>query len=150
MVFNDRVARTGVILFRPKWEEAMWGMDESPYTFGEAAGLLGISRAMAHRLFDGEEGVLVFSLPGARRKTRRIPRPVFNRVLNRLSQPRTASPYYSCEFRQPVVHVLAYPQKARRYTEEDRRKRSELMRRVWAAKKARRAARVLARIDPLG
>jgi hypothetical protein len=115
----------------------MWGVDERPYTLGEAARLLGVSRATAGRLFDGEEGVLIFSVPGARRKMRRIPRPVFSRVLNRLSQPRTASPYYPCKFRQPVVHVLEYPQKARRYSEEDRRKMSEVMRRVWAAKKAR-------------
>ena len=120
----------------------MWGVDEPPYTLGEAARLLGVSRATATRLFDGEEGVLILSVPGAR-KMRRIPRPVFNRVLNRLSQPKTASPYYPCKFRQPVAHVLDYPQKARRYSEEDRRKMSEVMRRVWAAKKARRPVRAI-------
>jgi hypothetical protein len=119
----------------------MWSVDEPLYTFGEAARLLGISRWTAGRLFDGEEGVLVLSVPGARRKLRRIPRPVFNRVLNRLSQPRTESPYCPIKYRQPVVHMLEYPQKARTWTEDDRRKQSELMRRVWAAKKARWAAR---------
>jgi hypothetical protein len=117
----------------------MWGVDEPPYTLGEAARLLGVSRATASRLFDGEEGVLIFSVPGARRKMRRIPRPVFNRALNRLSQPKAASPYYPCKFRQPVAHMIAYPQKARRYSEDARRKMSEVMRRVWAAKKARRS-----------
>jgi hypothetical protein len=119
----------------------MWSVDEPPYTLGEAARLLGVSRETATRLFVGEEGVLILSAPGARRKMRRIPRPVFNRVLSRLSQPRTTSPYYPCKFRQPVVHLLEYPQKARRYSEEDRRKMSEVMRRVWAAKKARRPVR---------
>ena len=119
----------------------MWGVDEPPYTLGEAARLLGVSRETATRLFEGEEGVLVLSVPGARRKLRRIPRPVFNRVLNRLSQPKTESPYYPIKFRQPVVHMLEYPQKARKYTEEDRRKMSEVMRRVWAAKAAERAAK---------
>ena len=119
----------------------MWGVDEPPYTLGEVARLLGVSRETAARLFAGEEGVLVLSVPGARRKMRRIPRPVFNRVLNRLSQPKTESPYYPIKFRQPVVHMLEYPQKARKYTEEDRRKMSEVMRRVWAAKAAKRAAK---------
>ena len=119
----------------------MWGVDEPPYTLGEAARLLGVSRETATRLFDSEEGVLVLSVPGARHKMRRIPRPVFNRVLNRLSQPRTASPYYPFKFRQPDVLVLEYPQKARKYTEEDRRKMSAVMRRVWAAKKAKRVVR---------
>ena len=118
----------------------MWGVDEPPYTLGEAAQLLRVSRATATRLFDGEEGVLILSVPGAR-KMRRIPRPVFNRVLNRLSQPKTESPYYPIKFRQPVVHLLEYPQKARKYTEEGRRKMSEVMRRVWAAKAAKRDAR---------
>ena len=114
----------------------MWSVDEPPYTLGEAARLLGVSRATAARLFDGEEGVLILSAPGARRKTRRIPRPVFNRVLNRLSQPRIETPYYPIQNRQSVVTFREYPQKARKYTEEDRRKMSEVMRRVWAAKKA--------------
>ena len=118
----------------------MWGVDEPPYTVGQAAQLLGVSRATATRLFDGEEGVLIFSVRGTY-KMRRIPRPVFNRVLNRLSQPKTESPYYPIKFRQPVVHMLEYPQKARKYTEEDRRKMSEVMRRVWAAKAAKRAAK---------
>jgi hypothetical protein len=115
-------------------------VDEPLYTLGEAARLLSVSRATAGRLFDGEEGVLILSVPDARRKMRRIPRPLFNRVLNRLSQPRTTSPYYPYKFRQPVVHVLEYPQKARKWTDDDRRKQSELMRRVWAAKAAKRAA----------
>src|SRR5713226_8729419 len=105
---DDRAARSGVILFRSN-EKAMWSVDEPPYTLAEAARLLGVSRATVGRLFDGEEGVLILSATGARRKMRRIPRSVFNRVLNRLSQPKTASPYYPCEFRQPLVHVLAYP-----------------------------------------
>ena len=96
---------------------AMWGLDEPPYTLDEAARLLGISRWTALRLFEGEEGVLIIAVLGARRKTRRIPRHVFNRVLNRISQPRTSSPYYPCKFRKPVVHVLEYPQKARKWTE---------------------------------
>jgi len=107
----------------------MWGVDEPPYTLGEAARLLGVSRATATRLFDGEEGVLILSVPGAR-KMRRIPRPVFNRVLNRLSQPKTESPYYPIKFRQPVVHMLEYPQKARKYTEEDRREKTQTPRAV--------------------
>ena len=119
----------------------MWGVDEPPYTLGDVARLLGVSQATAARLFDGEEGVLILSAPGARHKMRRIPRSVFNRVLNRLSQPKTASPYYPCEFRQPLVHVLAYPQKARKWSEDDRRKQSEIMRHVWSAKKARRPVR---------
>jgi hypothetical protein len=128
----------------------MWSMDEPPYTLDEAARLLGISRWTALRLFEGEEGVLVIAALGARRKTRRIPRHVFNRVLNRISQPRTSSPFCPIKYRQPAVHVLEYPQKARKYTEEDRRKQSELMRRVWAAKKARRAASLeLARVRQL-
>lgn len=120
----------------------MWRMDEPPYTLAEAAKLLGVSQQTATRLFAGEEGVLIVSPPGARRKTRRIPRPVFNRVLHRISQPRTESPYYPIQFRQPIVYFRQYPQKARKYTEEDRRKQSEVMRRVWAAKKARRFARI--------
>ncbi len=127
----------------------MWGMDEPPYTLREVARLLGVSRETAAKLFAGEEGVLVLSVPGARHKMRRIPRPVFNRVLNRLSQPRTESPYYPIRFRQPVVHFREYPQKARKYTEEDRRKMSEVMRRVWAEKKARWAARRMAQSTAL-
>jgi hypothetical protein len=119
----------------------MWTVDEPPYTLAEAAKLLGVSRATALRLFAGEEGVLILSAPGAPHKMRRIPRPVFNRVLHRLSQPRTESPYYPIQFRQPVVTFRQYPQKARKYTDEDRRKQSEVMRRVWAEKKARWAAR---------
>jgi hypothetical protein len=137
---DDRAARSGVILFRSN-EKAMWSVDEPPYTLGEAARLLGVSRATVGRLFDGEEGVLILSATGARRKMRRIPRPVFNRVLNRLSQPKTESPYYPFKFRQPIVSFREYPQKARKYTEADRRKMSEVMRRVWAAKKARQAIR---------
>jgi hypothetical protein len=41
----------------------MWSVDEPPYTLGEAARLLGVSRATAGRFFDGEEGVLIFSVP---------------------------------------------------------------------------------------
>ena len=119
----------------------MWTVHEPPYTLAEAAKLLGVSRETATRLFAGEEGVLVLSPPGSRRKTRRIPRSVFNRVLNRLSQPRTETPYYPIQYRQPILPFRQYPQKARKYTEEDRRKQSEVMRRVWAAKKARRAVR---------
>jgi len=139
----NAICRAALYSFRLKWQKAMWGVDEPPYTLGEVARLLGVSQATAARLFDGEEGVLILSAPGARHKMRRIPRPVFNRVLNRLSQPKTASPYYPCKFRQPVARVLDYPQKARRYSEEDRRKMSEAMRRVWAAKKARRPVRAI-------
>ena len=84
------------------WRKLCGGMDEPPYALGEAARLLGVSRGTSKRLFYGEEGVLVLSVPGARHKMRRIPRPVFNRVLNRLSQPRTTSPYFPCKFRQPM------------------------------------------------
>jgi hypothetical protein len=84
---------------------------------------------------------LILSLPGARQKLRRIPRPVFNRLLNRLSQPQTASPYYPIKLRQPIVHMLEYPQKARKWSEDDRRKQSELMRRVHARKAARKGPR---------
>ena len=120
--------------------KAMWSLDEPPYTLKEAARLLHVSTNTVARLFDGEEGVLILSAPGARQKMRRIPRPVFNRVLNRLSQPQTASPYYPIKLWQPIVHMLGYPQKARRWSEDDRRKQSELMRRVHARKAAERAA----------
>jgi hypothetical protein len=120
--------------------KAMWSLDEPPYTLKEAARLLQVSTNTVARLFDGEEGVLILSAPGARQKMRRIPRPVFNRVLNRLSQPQTASPYYPIKLWQPIVHMLGYPQKARRWSEDDRRKQSELMRRVHARKAAERAA----------
>jgi hypothetical protein len=124
---------------------AMWGLDEPPYTLDEAARLLGISRWTALRLFEGEEGVLIIAVLGARRKTRRIPRHVFNRVLSRISQPRSSSPFCPIKYRQPVVHVLEYPQKARKWSEDDRRKQSELMRRVHARKAEERDARATER-----
>jgi hypothetical protein len=82
---------------------------------------------------------LIIPRPG--RRIIRIPRPVFERVMHRLTVPqRSEQPYMPIKFRVPEPRVLDSPNKARRYSEEDRRKCSEIAKEVWARRKARWAA----------
>jgi hypothetical protein len=67
---------------------ALGMLENLVYTVAEAAALTGFSRSTATRLFQRERGVLVRTRPSANRKRRyrsiRIPRSVYERVINRL------------------------------------------------------------------
>lgn len=60
---------------------------ETPYTTTEVAALLGVSRDTVIRLFSREPGVIVIDHPETRfkrrRRTIRIPRSVFARVMRK-------------------------------------------------------------------
>ena len=60
-----------------------------PYTIREVTGLTGFSYMTVVRLFEHERGVLVIERPEEKHKRRyrslRIPRPVYERVINRLT-----------------------------------------------------------------
>jgi AraC-like DNA-binding protein len=64
-------------------------MPDSPYSINEAATLSGLSRATITRLFESEPGVFVLERPEQlhkrKHRTIRIPRPVFDRVIRRLT-----------------------------------------------------------------
>jgi transcriptional regulator GlxA family with amidase domain len=61
----------------------------TPYTVNEVAALTGFSRRTITRLFEHERGVLILERPEEKHKRRqrhlRIPRPVYERVINRLT-----------------------------------------------------------------
>ena len=67
----------------------MAATSEKPFTIREAAELSGLSRMTITRLFENERGVIVLERPTEMRKRRyrsiRIPRPVFERVIDRLT-----------------------------------------------------------------
>ena len=62
---------------------------ETPYDVSEVVALMGLSRQTVIRLFADEPGVIVIdrkeSLHKRRRRTIRIPRAVFERVLRRIT-----------------------------------------------------------------
>jgi transcriptional regulator GlxA family with amidase domain len=61
---------------------------ETPYTVSEVAALMGLSRQTVIRLFEREPGVLIIKYPEKMhkrgRRTIRIPRDVFERVIRSL------------------------------------------------------------------
>jgi DNA-binding XRE family transcriptional regulator len=63
--------------------------EKTIYTVAEVAALTGLSRQTVIRLFEKEKGVLILSRPESlhKRKYRsiRIPRAVYERVINRLA-----------------------------------------------------------------
>lgn len=67
----------------------MLPQNDKPMSVREVAEEMGLSRQTVSRLFERERGVLVINRPETREKKRyrsiRIPRHVFNRVLQRLS-----------------------------------------------------------------
>jgi transcriptional regulator GlxA family with amidase domain len=65
------------------------GEVNTPYTVAEVANLTGFSERTITKLFENEKGVLIYEVPRLRRRahyrTIRIPRPVYERVIRRLS-----------------------------------------------------------------
>ena len=59
-------------------------MNETPYTVAEVAALMGVSTCTILRIFEREPGIIVKR--NLKRKTPRIPRAVFLRVLRRLTR----------------------------------------------------------------
>lgn len=64
-------------------------LGDKPLTIGEAAHLSGLSRMTITRLFENERGVIILERPEEMHKRSyrsiRIPRPIFERVINRLT-----------------------------------------------------------------
>lgn len=65
------------------------GNVNTPYTVAEVAKLTGFSERTIIKLFENEKGVLIYEVPRLRKRatyrTIRIPRPVYERVIRRLS-----------------------------------------------------------------
>lgn len=64
-------------------------MPEKPLTIDEAVESSGLSRGTITRLFEHERGVIILERPETmhkrRHRTIRIPRPVYERVINRIT-----------------------------------------------------------------
>ncbi len=60
-------------------------METQIYTVADVAKMTGCSRRTIVRVFERERGVLI--LKKSKRRTLRIPRPVYERVIKRLSVP---------------------------------------------------------------
>jgi hypothetical protein len=61
----------------------------TPYTVAEVAALTGFSERTITKMFEGEPGVLIYEVPRKRKRasyrTIRIPRPVYQRVIRRIT-----------------------------------------------------------------
>ena len=70
-------------------EKHGYDVSEKPLTIAEAAHLSGLSRRTVTRLFENERGVIILERPEKMHKRSyrsiRIPRHVFERVINRLT-----------------------------------------------------------------
>lgn len=63
---------------------------QTPYSIAEVSALTGLSARVVTSLFEKESGVIIYEQPNKRRlrkgyRTIRIPRPVYERVVRRLS-----------------------------------------------------------------
>lgn len=63
---------------------------QTPYSIKEVSALMGLSARVVTQLFERERGVIIYEAPNKRRmragyRTIRIPRPVYERVMRRLS-----------------------------------------------------------------
>ena len=58
---------------------------DEAYTVSEVARLLAYSRRTIVRLFENEPGVISIRKPGGKRRTLRIPRAVYHRVVRKMT-----------------------------------------------------------------